>query len=179
MAGRTEQPEPAHMVQFYSSDADLTESLGEYICTGLKNGELCIVITTYQHIRQLDQELAQRGIDALAARTQGRLIAADAAETLTSITVDGMPRRDRFMKVIGGLMEQTSRQGLPIRAYGEMVALLWRDGNKQGVIRLERYWNQLAAELPFSLYCAYPELHFVMHPVEREEFRLCHNLTIA
>lgn len=167
------------MVQFYSSDADLAASLGEYIGNGLMKGEICIVITTYQHIRQLDEELTRRGIDALTARTQGRLVALDAAETLARITVDGTPNRNRFMRIIGGLLEQTARQGLPIRAYGEMVALLWQDGNKQGVLRLERYWDQLATVLPFSLYCAYPELHFMMDPKERQEFQLCHNLALT
>lgn len=177
--GKPTGTESAHLVQFYSSDADLARSLGEYVSMGLRRDEICILITTYRHMQLLDAELSRRGIDPLAARNQGRLIAVDAAETLAMIMVDGMPRLEMFTKVIGGLMAQTARQGLPIRAFGEMVALLWQDGNKPAVVRLERYWNQLARVLPFSLYCAYPELHFLMDPAEREEFRLCHNLMIA
>jgi len=44
---------------------------------------------------------------------------------------------------------------LGVRAYGEMVALLWDEGNVTAAIELEALWNELAQQLPFSLLCAY------------------------
>src|SRR5581483_10824282 len=41
-------------------------------------------------------------------------------------------------------------------AFGEMVALLWAQGNTEAAIRLEQLWNQLAEKHSFHLHCAYP-----------------------
>jgi signal transduction histidine kinase len=42
-----------------------------------------------------------------------------------------------------------------LRLYGEMVDLLWRDGNTEGALQLEQLWNDLAHTYEFSLLCAY------------------------
>jgi MEDS: MEthanogen/methylotroph, DcmR Sensory domain len=43
-----------------------------------------------------------------------------------------------------------------VRVFGEMVALLWNEGNARGAVRLEDLWNNLAKKIPFTLLCAYP-----------------------
>ena len=43
-----------------------------------------------------------------------------------------------------------------VRAFGEMVALLWAEGNHAAAIRLEGLWNELQKSHSFSLFCAYP-----------------------
>jgi hypothetical protein len=40
--------------------------------------------------------------------------------------------------------------------FGEMVALLWDFGQVNAAIEVEAMWNELAAQYPFSLLCAYP-----------------------
>jgi hypothetical protein len=42
-----------------------------------------------------------------------------------------------------------------IRAYGEMVDVLWKDDLHAAAIRLEMLWNQLANARRFSLLCGY------------------------
>jgi anti-sigma regulatory factor (Ser/Thr protein kinase) len=42
-----------------------------------------------------------------------------------------------------------------VRAFGEMVALLWAAGDVAGAIELEALWNDLAEVREFSLLCAY------------------------
>jgi anti-sigma regulatory factor (Ser/Thr protein kinase) len=37
-----------------------------------------------------------------------------------------------------------------------MVGVLWEAGRVESAIALEELWNELSAELPFSLFCAYP-----------------------
>jgi len=43
-----------------------------------------------------------------------------------------------------------------LRAYGEMVGLLWNTGKYSGAIRLEKFWNKFLESNSFSLFCAYP-----------------------
>jgi anti-sigma regulatory factor (Ser/Thr protein kinase) len=68
---------------------------------------------------------------------------------------DGRLVRNAFFEVIGGVIRDAVGTGRPVRAYGEMVALLWDVGDVLAAIDLETLWNELAGELPFSLYCAY------------------------
>jgi hypothetical protein len=42
-----------------------------------------------------------------------------------------------------------------VRAYGEMVDVLWQGGRRDAAIRLEEFWNNLAQLQTFSLLCAY------------------------
>jgi hypothetical protein len=58
--------------------------------------------------------------------------------------------------VVGGIVREAAATGRPVKAFGEMVALLWEAGDVAGAIALESLWNELAEELPFSLFCAYP-----------------------
>ena len=37
-----------------------------------------------------------------------------------------------------------------------MVSLLWADGKREGAVRLEQLWNELAHRHSFALRCAYP-----------------------
>jgi len=48
------------------------------------------------------------------------------------------------------------RRAPRIVVFGEMVALLWRDGRHEAAVRLEELWNDLARKYDFSLFCAYP-----------------------
>ena len=43
-----------------------------------------------------------------------------------------------------------------MRAYGEMVALLWDDGDVASALALEDLWNDLGDVRAFELLCAYP-----------------------
>jgi hypothetical protein len=42
-----------------------------------------------------------------------------------------------------------------LRAYGEMVGILWKARQFAAAIRLEQLWNKLLEQASFSLYCAY------------------------
>jgi hypothetical protein len=60
-----------------------------------------------------------------------------------------------FDRVIGSLIRRAAATGRPVRAYGELVALLWDDGLVNEAVQLEALWNELGDEYPFSLFCGY------------------------
>jgi hypothetical protein len=74
--------------------------------------------------------------------------------------VEGTPDRGLLEAMIGPIFEDAARGGRPIRACGEMVALLWARGNVTGALALDSLWNELAAEHRFFLMCAYPTTCF-------------------
>ncbi|HWZ92298.1 MAG TPA: ATP-binding protein, partial [Polyangiaceae bacterium] len=149
-------PPHTHAVQFYDSDEFLFETVGDFLAEGLLAGDHAIVIATEEHRQGFTRRLAMRGIEAGA--TDGRLTLLDARETLARFMVGDMPDRDLFRKLLARLMERPAAGSEPapkLRAYGEMVDVLWRDGNRSAAIRLEELWNEAGQEHSFSLLCAY------------------------
>ena len=53
-----------------------------------------------------------------------------------------------------------------LRAYGEMVDVLWRRGEKSAALRLEELWNELQARRSFTLLCAYAMGKFYKEPAD-------------
>jgi anti-sigma regulatory factor (Ser/Thr protein kinase) len=143
-------------VFFYDADHELVASVARYVTEGLAAREPVLVIATAPHLAALDVVLHDHGINAPLARASGAYLTLDAAETLAAFMVDGSPDPDIFMQVIGGMLASTRRVGADIRAFGEMVALLWDQDNVTGAIALESLWNDLADHQQFSLLCAYP-----------------------
>ncbi len=149
-----------HTVQFYEDDSSLLEGLGRFIGSALGAGDAAIVIATKVHREALVQRLKERGMDLGLALAQGRFILLDAAETLSKFVVDDWPDESRFTELVGdlvtGAMRSTQGKKQRVTAFGEMVALLWQQGNPEASIRLEQLWNELARTRSFHLHCAYP-----------------------
>jgi anti-sigma regulatory factor (Ser/Thr protein kinase) len=144
-----------HVVQFYDRDADLVAGVGGYLVEAALERAVSVVIATEGHREAFTRHLKARGVDVDAAQRQGSLLMFDAAATLERFMCGGRVVRDAFFEVIGGVIRGAAGEGRPVRAYGEMVALLWDAGDVLAAIELERLWNELAGELPFALYCAY------------------------
>ena len=147
-----------HGVEFYAYDAQITDKVARFVAPALEAGEVALVIATEKHRRELEGALQARGIDLAAAARDRRYIALDAAATLSKLIVDGRPDAERFIEVIGGAISDAQAGGkFPhVRAYGEMVALLWLAGRPDAAIALEKMWNDLARTHSFTLLCGYP-----------------------
>ncbi len=145
-----------HLVQFYESDRELLESVAPYLADGLDAGDAVLVVATERHRVAFEARLRTRGIDLEAATAARRYLAVDATEVLAYIRPQGELQSDAFDDVIGGLVRRHAGAGTPVRAYGEMVALLWEAGDTEGAATLERMWNELLDHEPLTLMCGYP-----------------------
>ncbi|MEA3055230.1 MAG: hypothetical protein QOD30_662 [Actinomycetota bacterium] len=150
--------ERGHAVQFYANEDELVAVLVEHVGEPLRDDDATvIVIATPEHLDALRTSLAALGIDVPDAERTLRLLLLDAQDTLQQLMVDDAPDADAFDAVVGGLVRRASSAGArSVRAYGEMVALLWEAGNVSATIELERLWNELGREVPLSLLCGYP-----------------------
>ncbi len=145
----------SHLVQFYENDGFLIDSLARWFGDGLDAGDTCIFVGTEAHRISLEKYLKDRGIDLDLMRARRRCVCLDAASTLATFMVDGWPDEARFVRTLQEILAGVSRQG-DRRVFGEMVALLWKDGNRQAAIRLEEIWNAFMRTHTLSLCCAYP-----------------------
>jgi MEDS: MEthanogen/methylotroph, DcmR Sensory domain len=145
-----------HVVQFYGHDGDLVDSVADYLLGALEGGGVAVVIATAEHRHAFEARLAEAGVDLPAAAASRSYLAFDARETVSRFMAADRPDNEDFDRVIGGLIAGVCQSGRPVRAYGEMVALLWNDGLVNAAVELEELWNALGRRHPFSLFCGYP-----------------------
>jgi hypothetical protein len=151
-----------HVVQFYAHDDELAEGVASHLMKALAGGGAAIVIATAAHRRAFEARLARAGADLAAARGSGAYQALDARRVLDEFLTAGRLDGAAFDRVVGGLVRRAhagageAAGGRPVRAFGEMVALLWDAGLVNAAIELEEMWNSLGRRQSFSLLCGYP-----------------------
>ncbi|MGE5185925.1 MAG: MEDS domain-containing protein [Acidobacteriota bacterium] len=149
-----------HLVHFYADDGELCGQVARYLADGISAGEPAIAIATAPHRAQIAAALAARGHGDAEAR--GQLVMHDAETMLARFMVGDQADRERFAASVGDELARLHETAPDrrIRAYGEMVDVLWRAGNRSGAIVLESLWNQLAEQRSFALLCAYVIDHY-------------------
>jgi hypothetical protein len=144
-----------HVVQFYGRDEELADRVTDYLLGALDGGGVAVVIATPEHRREFETRLGQAGVDLAAARDDGSYLALDAAQALSELMAADQLDSAAFDRVIGTVIAAAGAAGRPVRAFGEMVALLWDDGLVNDAIQLEAMWEELGGRYPFSLFCGY------------------------
>jgi hypothetical protein len=145
-----------HLVDFYETEERLVATVVEYLVPALVCGDAAIVVATAAHREAFAEEVSFAGVDLGAAARDGRYQALDAAELLSRFMVGGAPDPGRFREVVEGVLKRAARGERQVRAYSEMVALLWAEGDVMSTIAVEDLWNELVGEHGFSLFCDYP-----------------------
>jgi hypothetical protein len=153
-----------HSVHMYGSDSELIYRLGAILIAAMASGNAALVVATDAHRHKLCELLNKEWINWESVREEGRLVLLDAQETLDLFMVDDLPDPARFRSTVGALVT-TSRltarsQNRGLTVFGEMVAVLWDQGNQRAAFELEALWNRLLSDRAFHLHCAYPKAAF-------------------
>jgi MEDS: MEthanogen/methylotroph, DcmR Sensory domain/Histidine kinase-like ATPase domain len=148
--------ETRHDVIFYDRRDLLDERVAEFVQRSLDDGHLTAVITTQSTITAIDLTLRHHGTDPDRARADGRLICFDAHDTLATLRTPTGLDWDAVTSLAETLISAAHRQGRTVRLYGEMVALVWTNGEPELAVQLEQHWSRLAATHGFEVLCAYP-----------------------
>lgn len=131
-------------------------TLEGYAGTALLQGEAVILIATGGHLQAVAERLSAQGFDLRALRASGKFHPLDARAVLNKFMVDGMPDSKLFFSVIGKVIRKSHGAAGRIRAFGEMVVLLWEEGNQKAALKLEQIWNLFMEQYSLTLLCAYP-----------------------
>jgi len=140
-----------HIVQFYDHEEALYSLVSGFLADGLAAGEHVLVVGTEEHRREFAARVRAKNIDYEA----DHLLMTDARQLMNTFMVGAAPDAERFHESVIGTIHRHLNGGTKIRIYGEMVDLLWREGNADGALQLEDLWNDAESELRFSLLCAY------------------------
>ena len=155
-----------HFVHLYDGEHALLELLHRFIGDGLRAGDATVVIATPEHRAALDLRLTADGFDLTALRWQGQYLPMDAQTTLAQFMISGWPDEELFTDVMTDLLARARRNGRRVRAFGEMVALLWAQGHGGATVRLEHLWDEFCKRESLPLFCAYPKAGFTKDGAE-------------
>jgi hypothetical protein len=149
-----------HVVQIYENDEVFLDLLAGFVSSGLHAGECAVVIATADHLTALNERLAGLGYSVPSLISQTQYIPLDAEETLSGFMVNDWPDEYLFHKVISEVLVKAKTNNRKVRAFGEMVAILWAKGQVGATVRLEHLWNKFCENEAFCLFCAYPQSGF-------------------
>jgi len=155
-----------HLVQFYDNDKVFLDTLEGFAGCGFLSGDSVIVIATRDHLVNLNERLKAQAFDIDALIESDRYFPLDASEALSKFMVNNWPDATLFDKYISQLITRATKDNRKVRAFGEMVAVLWQQGHGGATVRLEHLWCRLHDQKQFSLYCAYPKNGFTQSAID-------------
>lgn len=161
-----------HIVQLYQDHDFLNSAVCRYVGAGLANGDRIILFPTLTHWNDFRQRLETERVNVQAARERGQLTVVDANELLPRLLRDAMPDPHAFNDVIGDVFRQASAGGSyqKLRAWGELVNILWERGDIAASMNLEDLFDQLNKKIGIAMFCSYVmdnfngDVHAVMLP---------------
>jgi hypothetical protein len=126
-----------HIVQLYQDQQFLNRAVCRFAAGAIANGEGVILVPTAAHWDAFRPRLEAEGVNVKAAQDSGQLTVVDADELLP-----------RFMK---GAMPDAP----VLRWWGEMVNILWEQGNVAASMNLEDQFDRLAKHHEIAIFCSF------------------------
>lgn len=170
-----------HVVQVYQDADRFMDSLEEFVAQGLRGDDGVVVIATMAHLYMLEcrlRESSEFQFSTLQAR--GRYVRLNVHQALWQFMVDGLPDERLFGAFVDRVIGNAGKGGRQVRAFGEMVAILWSQGNFEATRKLEQIWHRVCQERGLALFCAYPDSIFSTgQAVERTELCGMHSRVVA
>ena len=159
-----------HAVRFYQDRDSLARLVTEFIGEGFVATLPAIVIATPEHRDAILTQLEARSFDVHRLQATDDLILLDADTILSQVMLNGIPNAKLFQQTMIPVLERAckGRHDCVVRAYGEMVDVLWKRGHTVAATRLETLWNQLAQTHSFSLLCGYSMGNFYKDAAQEE-----------
>jgi hypothetical protein len=149
-----------HIVQLYREEGAMGAVVGAWLSGALAGGGGALLIGTPEHAAGVRDVMARGGVDVTRAEDEGRLLVLDARETLARfMRSPDEPGRDLFLPLARAAVARVrgarGGRGAEVRAWGEMVDILWHEGKREAAARLESLWNEAIDEGSFRLLCSY------------------------
>jgi len=155
-----------HVVQIYDNDETFLNTLFAFVTDGIKSKDCVIVIATKPHLESLNEKLYQSGFSLEDLSARNLYLSLDAEAALSKFMVNDWPDATLFMDLVSGLIAKAKKDNRRVRAFGEMVAVLWAREQVGATVRLEQLWNQFCESQAFCLFCAYPQSGFTQDAVD-------------
>jgi DNA-binding NarL/FixJ family response regulator len=149
-------PRARHAAQFYANDDSRLDELSRFAGAGLRRGDIAVAVGSPAMVSGVTSRLIDAGLDL--ASLGDHYQTADADEWLSDII-----RGDESDEVsIGEIVDRLERARTTARdesagliMFGELAALLIRDGNIRGGLAIERAWHSHPGANRVHTLCSY------------------------
>ncbi|HEX3728369.1 MAG TPA: MEDS domain-containing protein [Opitutaceae bacterium] len=146
-----------HIVQLYQDQLFLNRAVCRFAAGAIANGEGVILVPTAAHWEAFSPRLEAEGVDVKAAQARGQLTVVDADELLPRFMRDSMPDAPVFLGLAKNVITDARDQDRypKVRWWGEMVNLLWEQGNVAASMGLEDQFHHLAHHHEIAIFCSF------------------------
>ena len=146
-----------HVVQIYDNDHTYLNFLEGFVAAGFAANDCVLVIATEKHLNSLENRLRFKGYNVFELKLQDQYVALDARETLAEFMINNWPDEVLFAHVMSQHIAKAGSKKRKVRVFGEMVSILWVEGNRGATVQLEHLWDKMCKRETLSLFCAYPQ----------------------
>jgi len=145
-----------HIVQLYQDEEFLGEAVSHFVAEGLAKGE-AIIVATEPHWVNISSRLVLKGFDLESLGRRGQITLLNANETLPKFLVHNIPDAKSFKDIARAPIEKARAGGRypRVRWWGEMVNVLYVNGNSRGSTRLEELFDEVAHEESIAIFCSF------------------------
>jgi len=146
-----------HIVQLYQDQQFLNRAVCRFAAGAIANGEGVILVPTAAHWEAFRPRLEAEGVDVKDAQARGQLSVVDADELLPSFMRDAMPDAPVFLGLAAEVITNARAHGRypKVRWWGEMVNVLWEQGNVAASMSLEDQFDRLAKHHEIAIFCSF------------------------
>jgi DNA-binding NarL/FixJ family response regulator len=169
--------EHRHTVQFPAGDRHFLDEVSRLVSATLLSGEPFAFVASEATRTGVAQRLRARQIDLARLAERGQYVEHDSALAASQIMHGGRPDEDRVAEMIDDLEQW--RLAAPngprgrLTVFGDISPSVWRNGDFEAALEIERIWSELTRALPFFTVCSYSGECFE-HPAARHHLpRLC------
>lgn len=166
-----------HTVQFHAGDRHFLDGISELVGATLRSGEQVVIVASEATRVGVAQRLQARQMSLAMLAEQGHYIEQDSALALSQMLHDGKPDRGCLAGYVRDLdrlrLAASHGSGSRLTIVGDVSASLWRNGDLETAMEIERLWNELTHRLPFFTVCTYPTECFAPSAARNLLRRLC------
>jgi hypothetical protein len=146
-----------HIVQLYQDQQFLNRAVCRFAAGAIANGEGVILVPTAAHWEAFRPRLEAEGVNVEAAQGNGQLTVVDADELLPRFMKDAMPDAPVFLGLAADVIAKARGEARypKVRWWGEMVNLLWEQGNVAASMNLEDQFDRLAEHHEIAIFCSF------------------------
>lgn len=145
----------SHSVQICLDEASQVKTLTRYIMDGLSNNEAVIAIAKTALRKAVMSNLYALGYDMQALKNRDQVKFFDAEFLLSDLLLDGVLEEQAFQVFVVLPVQAAKLKYQKVRAFGEMVDILWQNGQYNSAIQLEELWSNLCKKEDLNLLCTY------------------------
>ena len=166
-------PSGNHTVQICSTESSHIDLVTRYIKEGLCNGEAVFVIARPALREILKLKMDALSFDGQTLQDPDQIRFFDADFILSCLKSSRSLDERAFQQILVAPILNAQSVYKKVRAFGEMVDILWKQGQHDMVIQLLVYWRKLPDTQKLSLLCTYSLDKVAPHLYDESLERIC------